>query len=254
MKHFLFILFFGLSVSSLAQLSTSHLSIKEPKADLKRAFEVQKSYVKETIKEISGFKGGAVSAGAKKYFGVKNPMAAVLPKSGWLSAEKPQELNYFKKRLMELELGFIFGENIKEVVKDIESLKTKVKATVPVVELPVKNIEVKGKLKFIDFIAANVGAYQYIVGKPFPKDMDVDSVKMHLLENGKSITAASGVVADGGQWKNLLFQVNHAISQGYEIKAGHLVITGSLGKVLPAKKAAYKAVYEDQQTIEFSFK
>lgn len=254
MKYFFFTLLFGFIVSSSAQLSAPHLSVKEPKADLKRAFEIQKSYVKETVKEIGGYKGGAVSAGAKKYFGVENPMAAVLPKSGWLSSEKPIELAFFKKRLMELELGFVLGEGIDKKVKDIESLKKKVKSTVPVVELPVKNIEVKGKLKFIDFIAANVGAYQYIVGKPFPEDMDVDALKMHLLENGKSITAASGVVADGGQWKNLLFQVNHAISQGYEIKAGHLIITGSLGKVLPAKKAVYKAVYEGQQTIEFSFK
>ncbi|MCM8535430.1 MAG: hypothetical protein NE334_05795 [Lentisphaeraceae bacterium] len=254
MKYIVLLFFFGFLLNVSAQVSTAQLSFKDPKADLKRAFEVQQSFVKESIKEIGGFKGGAVSAGAKKYFGVENPMAAVLPKSGWLTVEKPLELDFFKSRLMELELGFIFADNIKTTVKDIESLKKKVKSTVPVVELPVKNIDVKGKLQFIDFIAANVGAYQYIVGKPFPKDMDVDSVKMHLLENGKSITAASGVVADGGQWKNLLFQVNHAIAQGYEIKAGHLIITGSLGKVLPAKKAVYKAVYEGQQTIEFSFK
>ncbi|MCH2207620.1 MAG: FG-GAP-like repeat-containing protein [Lentisphaerales bacterium] len=229
-------------------------SIENPQGTLEKSYIAQQALVKEEIEIIGGFKGGAVSAGAKKWFKVTNPMAAVLPKSGWIDAVKPVTLAYKANRMIELEVGFIIGSDISSHISTIEELKSKVKSIVPLVELPVNRVEKKGKLEFIDFIAANVGADQYLVGQAFPEGVEADSLNISLFKDNEELTRAVGSVADGGQWANVLFQVNHAVQQGYKVKQGQLIITGSLGKIKPADAGNYTVLYEGYSEIKFSVK
>ena len=71
-----------LATSSMAQSPLPHFSIENPEATLKDAFVEQRRLVKQEIKQIGGFKGGAVSANAKKWFKSDRPLSGVLPKSG----------------------------------------------------------------------------------------------------------------------------------------------------------------------------
>ena len=87
-------------------------SIENPQGTLEQSYIAQQALVKEEIEIVGGFKGGAASAGAKKWFKVTNPMAAVLPKRGWIDAVKPVTLAYKANRMIELEVGFIIGSDI----------------------------------------------------------------------------------------------------------------------------------------------
>jgi 2-keto-4-pentenoate hydratase len=46
-----------------------------------------------------------------------------------------------------------------------------------------------------------------------------------------------------GQWETLTLLVNQLVKQGYTIEPHHILITGSLGKLLPLKVGTYRAEY-----------
>ena len=239
---------------SHSQTKLPHFSVENPSGTLEKAFVVQKELVKKEIKVIGGFKGGAVSAYAKKWFKTDRPLSSVLPQSGCIKAEKPLSIPYKSNRVLEIEIGFILGSDVTQPINDIAELKQQISSIVPVVEMPVNRIDKKGKVKFIDHIAANVGADQYLVGKPFPQGVKVDDLNITLIRDEYELTSAVGSVADGGQWANVLYQINHALKQGYEVKKGQLIITGSLGKVVAAESGEYTALYEGYSEIKFSIK
>ena len=243
-----------LATSSMAQSPLPHFSIENPEATLKDAFVEQRRLVKQEIKQIGGFKGGAVSANAKKWFKSDRPLSGVLPKSGWLTAGKALSLAYDQRRILEVEIGFVLGEDISSPIAGEEELKAKVSGIVPVIEMPLNRIEKTGQVLFRDHVAANVGADKYLVGEPFPKGVKVDEVKISLSREGVELTQAVGSAADGGQWANVLFQVNHALEQGYEVRKGQLVITGSLGKNVPAEEGTYLARYDGLGDVSFAVK
>ena len=115
----------------MGQSPLPHFSIENPEATLKDAFVEQRHLVKQEIKQIGGFKGGAVSANAKKWFKSDRPLSGVLPKSGWLTAGKALSLAYDQRRILEVEIGFVLGEDISSPISGEEELKAKVSGIVP---------------------------------------------------------------------------------------------------------------------------
>jgi 2-keto-4-pentenoate hydratase len=51
---------------------------------------------------------------------------------------------------------------------------------------------------------------------------------------------AAGTVMEG-QWQALAWLVNRVLEQGYELEPGHLLMTGSIGNMHPAKPGKYVA-------------
>lgn len=241
-----------LATSSMAQSPLPHFSIENPEATLKDAFVEQRRLVKQEIKQIGGFKGGAVSANAKKWFKSDKPMSGVLPEHGWIRAGKPLSIAHKDNRVLEVEIGFIIGRDVTRPLADAEEARSIISEVVPAVEMPLNRVGKKGEMLFRDFIAANVGADQYLVGKPFEKGIDVDGIKISLSRDGVELTTAVGSTADGGQWDNVVFQVNKALEQGYEVEKGQIIMTGSLGKIVPAELGDYVARYDGHSDISFS--
>ena len=242
------------SGSALPSLSSEH-----PNAGLDQAYAIQTSLVGHFVKDgktISGFKGGASSAAAQETLGIDSPLSAVLFKSGWLQASsRPRlALRDHPNLKIETEIGFIVGEAINTRVGTVRNLKRKIKSIVPVIELPGgPGMELKN-IPLADMIARNAGSHAYIVGSESPASkMDPDSVFISLKNNEKIVNVSRGDEALGGQWLNLLHQVNHAIESGHNIEPGQIIITGALGRVLTAEPGNYSADFGDLGSIEFSF-
>ena len=101
---------------------------------------------------------------------------------------------------------------------------------------------------FRDFIASNAGAISTWV--PFEKGIDADGIKISLSRDG--------VINDGGrldcrwgQWDNAVFQVNKALEQGYEVEKGQIIMTGSLGKIVPAELGDHATRYDGHWIFRF---
>ncbi len=216
----------------------------------------QNRYVAELLKSspIGGIKGAVVGIGGQTKLKLDGPLSAVLFRSGWLESSDRPEVIIRKDTSpgIETELGLILSAPITETLPSIEALKKKIKALVAVIELPAGKHDWPQPMTALDLIAANVDSDHYIVG-PRMEDLtiDLDALPIQLHKDGQLINETDGGDAHRGQWWNFLHQINWAVSQGYELKPGHLVITGALGQIRRDGAGEYRATYGELGTIEF---
>jgi len=220
-----------------------------------QAYEIQEKLLEIRLnkgEEIFGYKAGLTSAPSQKKFGVNEPARGILFKS-MLQWPGTMYQKNFARMFIETEIGFRFGKDIAEPVEDIESLKKAVAIVFPAIELPDLSFTDMKQIKGTDIIAANVVVRKVLIGNAVvAKDLNAVSVK--LFHDGQEITSGLGKNALGDQWEALKWVVNNVLSRGGEVKAGYVVITGCVSKLLPAKPGKYVADYGDFGKIEFEVK
>ncbi|MFT5466821.1 MAG: 2-keto-4-pentenoate hydratase [Verrucomicrobiales bacterium] len=235
----------------------AQFSVVAPNAKNYHAEVVQKHYVRRLLdnEEFAGIKGAVVGEGGQKFFEIDGPLSAVLFKSGWHDA-KDQPIIAIREGAnpgVETELGLILAEPITEKVESVEALKKKVRALVPVIELPAGLHNWPQKPKAIDLTAANVDSDNFIVGTASTDlTIDLDALPIQLFRGQQLLNETTGGDAKNGQWSNFLRQVNWAVEQGYELEPGHLVITGALGKIIRDGAGSYRATFGALGEIEFA--
>ena len=233
---------------------TPVLSRTEPNLDPKTAYEVQKVYVqwKMAKDRVAGFKAGLTSEGAQKAFGVNFPLSGILYDSGKLGGSPVVDRTAFRGLFIETEIGFVIGQSINQPLRDIQELQQKVSAVMPAIELPDLGFADMKAVKGVDVIAANVGAAKFIAGTPRPhQGVNLNQVNVTLFYNGQALYQGKGVEALGDQWQAALWMVNSVVEQGYKVEPGHILMTGSLGKMVPGKPGQYIADYGDFGKISF---
>jgi len=224
------------------------LSLQFPDLDEPAAYNVQKAFVEKCIEAsnctTAGFKAGLTSPPAMERFGRKTPVAGVLLASGDMTGALKIKLTDYRVLMMETEIGFIIEKAITKRLIDTAELKGHIRYAVPVIELPEMGFSDMKAIKGPDIIAANVGAAGFIRGERKEIDgLDLNAVDVILSRNGEVVNCGKGSDALGSQWQALLWLVNTMIETGWEIKPGHLLITGVLGKMIPAKPGKYTADY-----------
>ena len=214
--------------------------------DLETAYKVQAAFVnklKAHGDRVAGYKAGLTSAPAQKKFKAPGPASGVLLAS-MVEKDGVVEADLFTKMMLEVEIGYRFGKDITAPVT-ARSVRKYVAAVMPAVEVPDLAFATFKGLTFEDIVAANVGARAVVLGKALdPAKLDVNRVTGRLFYNGKPLgPAVPGKAALGDQWKALAWTVNNVLQHGGEVKKGMVIITGSLGRMYPARPGAYKAVY-----------
>ena len=247
----------GLSEAMTAGKPLASFSAAFPEATQAEAESVQKRHVGNLLKHdsLGGTKGAVVGEAGQKAFGIDAPLSAVLFQSGWLEASDEPTVTIREGALpgVETEIGILLGEPITKRIESIEDLKRHVRAVVPVIELPAGRHAWPNPPKPTDLVAVNVDSDHYIVGTPSATlDLDLDAIPIRLRKDGAVVNETSGGNARHGQWWNFLRQVNWAVEQGYDLKPGHLVITGALGKIGRDGVGRYEADFGPLGTIRFA--
>ena len=239
--------------SALPQLTSEY-----PGASLADAYLIQKQFIRNLTaagETIAGFKGAVAAAGGQKKLGIPHALSAVLLSSGTLQSSANPTINLSQNpgTAIETEIGFVIDKPVSAKISAIRELKKHIRSIVPIIELPGGKTLDTTPLTAADLVARNIGSNHQIVGPPTsPDEVDPDSLSIQLKHSNTTVNQANGADADGGQWKNLLLQVNHAVSQGYSIEPGQLVITGALGTIYNAQPGTYTASFGDLGTITFT--
>ncbi len=233
------------------------LSLEFGPLDLKAAYAVQRAYVakKAAGDPIAGYKAGLTTPGAQQRFGVKEAVVGALWSSGRFSgAPRIAAAKRWRAMAIETEVGYVLKEAITARPASVEELKGKIGAVMPAIELPDLGFADMSKLGGPDIVAANVSAVGFIVGpqRPCCQGLDPNAVKVRLSRDGQELSTGLGAEALGDQWRALLWLVGAALDMGYQLKPGHLLITGALGKVVPGQPGDYTADYGDFGQIQFT--
>lgn len=233
-------------------------SAQLPDFNVEKAYAFQRKVAEALVKKgmaISGFKAGLTAKPVQQKFGVDSPQLGPLFKPGELAPGAEIDRKDFVRPFIEVEIGYFLAEKVDKPVKDIPALKKLVKEVCPAIELPDLRYADLKNLKGPDIVADCVASAKYIVGKCLPADkVDVGAVKITLALDGKPLFEGESSDALGDQWQALLWLVNGVVKQGWAIEPGQLLITGALGKMIPAKPGKYTADWGKLGSMVFSVK
>lgn len=224
--------------------------------DTEKAYDLQRKLSEQMANNghaVIGFKAGLTSEPTQKKFKVDSPVFGPFFEGSRIQGDsltiKVQE---FVRPFLETEVAFIVGEKIDSPIDDEKQLKSKIKSVAAAIEVPDIRFRAMKGLIAPDIIVDAVGSAKFMLSKEFPADkIDLTKVSVKLSKDGSVINSGKAVDALGGQWKALKWLVNEALHNGWTIEPGYVLLTGALGKMLPAKPGDYKAEYTELGIIEF---
>ena len=223
------------------------------------AYDIQHALVIHELRKkrsIGGYKAGFTNAALRTRFHYKEPISGVLFADGAFKNGAEIDGGLFKKPMLEVEIGYVLRSPITRKLHSVADLKTYIRHALPVVEIPDLNYANVGGLNAYDIIATNVSASHYVMGEPLLlKDLaEVNGMRVALYRDEQVIDTGAASDALGDQLEALLWLVNDAFSHGWQLQAGQLLITGTLGKMNPAAPGSYRADYGLGRTLSFVLK
>lgn len=210
------------------------------------AYRVQTRSVRAKLRGESpaGFKAGLTSPPAQARFKTNDAVAGVLFKEGALQSTDTVSMREAHGLHIEVEIAMRIGTAINKPLDDIAALRAHVDGIAPAIELPNLDYAQPQSLDAIDIIATNVAAAKYIVGDfVSPQQLDPNNVDIRLACNDKEMFTGKGTDSLGDQWRAALWLVNQMLEQGWTIEPGQILLTGSLGKMLPGATGHCVASY-----------
>ncbi|MEM7133862.1 MAG: fumarylacetoacetate hydrolase family protein [Chloroflexota bacterium] len=196
-----------------------------------------------------GYKLGLT--GPQRPFGAEEPLYGRIHKSMILDNQETVQLSHFVRAMMELEIAFIF-ENDLDYPATPESLSLAISHVAPAVELPDLLFADMENLSWLDLIAIGVAPRRVIVGDLVAlDDIDVNEVSVQASYNGEASTEGLGANVMGDQWVALDFLAEKLNDRGVQIRAGDIVITGSMSPMVPINPGQYEVDYGSLGQIAF---
>jgi 2-keto-4-pentenoate hydratase len=213
------------------------------------AYDFQESFVTRFEDELVGYKLGLTWG---KGLNAKEPIYGRLFRSMLRDNNDSIYLSDFVKPMLELEIAYIFGDDVVYPVT-LEDLQASVARIAPVVELPDMLFKDLSDLDWKDLIALDVAPRRVIIGEVMdPDEVDVNTITAEAKYMGQIVS--QGVATNnmwGDQWSALLFLVEKLHSRGYQIKAGDFVITGAMNSLAFIERGNYKVDYGELGMIKF---
>lgn len=220
---------------------------------IESAYQIQREYVlrRQPFDKPAGFKAGLTSPGSQARFGAKDPIAGVLIVPP-LRSPATVRLSELRGLNIETEVALRIGRSISKRVGDIDELQKYIDGVAPAIELP--NLDYAGtpaQLTVPDIVASNVGAAQFVVGEFVPPESrNPNDAAPRLTCAEKEVNAGNARDALGDQWAAALWLINTMIDRGWTFEPGQILMTGALGRMVPAQPGHCVASYGGWGTLE----
>ncbi|MCW8999364.1 MAG: hypothetical protein OQK04_11680, partial [Kangiellaceae bacterium] len=231
-----------------------HLSQIAPATTPQQAYALQKQWTAKVAKSdpISGYKAGLTSKAGQAKFAVSEALSGVLFASGSVRSPYTVNIEDAGKLMLETELGFILAKSVNKPIESSQQLNKIISKVVAVIELPDLAYKNPKSITGIDLIGANVASHQFLLGKKLNySDIAINQIRTQLKHQGKTLVKGKAIDALGDQKQALIWLINHLLSHGFQLNQGQLLITGALGKMVPAKTGDYSANFGELGNINF---
>ena len=227
-----------------------------PDLDLDEAYAIQRALVavERPARGIGGYKAGFTNAASRASFGLGGPVTGVLYGDGAREDGAAVDLADFSRLMIEVEIGFVLRSPIRRPMKSLDDLMTYVREIVPVIELPDLAYDDLARVKGLDIVATNMASRAYVIGRPLrlARPAAVNALEFVLYRDGVAVDHGRAANAMGDQLGALLWLVNHVQTAGMPLSGGHLLITGTLGKINPGLPGIYRAEFGSAGGVGFS--
>ena len=216
------------------------------------AYRIQNALVTHRLANdtLYGFKAALTAPVAQQAMGADAPITGVLFGSGNHPPTAPVRPPAHRRLLIETELGFVTNETIDAPVAGSD-LRQRVRSCAPAIELAHMGFG-DARPNGTDLICANSASGAFLLGNPVDPDaVDLNAITATLTRDDVQLHAARAGDVMGDQWAALEWLINRVVAQGYELPAGCLLMTGSIGMMHPGQPGHYVANYGDLGEITF---
>lgn len=222
-----------------------------------RAYAVQRAFVNLARGDtpIAGYKAGLTAPAAWSRFRAGEPVRGMLLRRGERVPGRIIVRDPADNMMIELELGFVLGRDVHQMLWRRENPFRSIAVVIPVVEFPDLTYGDMARVSVVDLVATNVSAAGYLLGterKTMPVGFPLDGFEVRLERDGEEILRASSAGGLGSQRRALHWLMSNVQRFDMPLSTDMVLITGALGAMVPAEPGHYVADYGPLGALEFT--
>jgi 2-keto-4-pentenoate hydratase len=203
---------------------------------------------------VAGWKAGFTNRAGQEAYEVTEPVCAFLLASGVLASGGEIAAARFVKPGVEAEIAFVMKRDLAGPgVTAVQALLA-VEGAVPALELI--DYRYGGKAVGTDVVAEGVYAKAIVLGGALTPVVGLDLALEGLVyeQNGAVVATSTAYEVMGNPLVSLAWIANHLGGRGLGLRAGDVVMTGSVSKILPAKAGdTIRATYTRLGSVSIRF-
>ncbi len=222
----------------------------EASISIEEAYATQRSLIQLRGEPIAGYKAGLTSKAAQQAQGLDAPVSGILVESARRTPEEMIQTSWFVTAFIETEIGFCVGADVTRDVTadDVGDVLSHWKPMIELVDVGFSQRPIG-----TDLIASNVAA-AYFIESDYEHDIaTVNDASVQLFAGSELKYAGAATDVLGNQLESAAWLINHTRAKGYEVRAGHILMTGSIGAACLARPGDYCANYGEFGDIRFTF-
>ena len=232
----------GVSIDELVAIRDEHRATAPPSA--KRALSVTEAYaVQDGLRlalggrgeRIIGWKAGFTNAVTQAAFQATEPVCGFLLANGVYASGAAVPTARFVQVVVEAEVAFLMREDLAGPGVTPPRALRAVEGALPAIELV--DFRFSGKPVASDVIADGVYANAIVLGAPLTEISGLDLALEGLVYEHNGAIAATNTAAEvlGSPLNSLAWIANHLGTRGLGLRAGDIVMSGSVSALLRPK-------------------
>lgn len=214
------------------------LSETEPSLTVADAYAIQdalRTALERQGERQIGWKVGLTSRGARDAMKLDEPVAGFLLQSGLFTNGAEMPLNRFADLRVEVEVAFRMRSPLVGPGVTPETALLAVEGAVAALEFP--DFRFGDKARAVDLVADDAYANAIILGSPITavRGLDLALEGVVYEQNGEIVATNTAAEVMGNPLNSLAWLANHLATRDLGLKAGDVVMSGSISKLLRAQ-------------------
>ena len=233
------------------------LSESAPELVLSQAYAIQRALANALVargERVVGWKVGFTTAALQESFGVSEPVLAFLLASGVFKSGAAVPVSRFVSLGLEIEMAFVMKADLSGPGVTSAAALAAVEGAMPAFELI--DYRISGTPSGADVVADGVLANAVVLGgPPVPvSGLDLALEGVVYEENGRRVATAAAAEVLGNPINSLAWLANALSGMGGGLRAGDVIMTGSISKVFRPKAGdAVRAGFTRLGTVSCTF-
>lgn len=219
------------------QSPVAPLTERYPDLTVSDAYQIQLDLISRKLnegQEVVGKKVGLTSKAMQQMLGVDVPDYGHLLTDMKIDDEATVKIAEFISPKVEAEIGFILEQDLVGPNVNYLDVLMATKYVVPTIEIIDSRIS-DWKIKLVDTVADNGSSARVVVGKKLStiEGVDLRTQGMVLYQNEIPVATGAGTAALGHPAQAVAWLANKLHEFGMTLKAGELILPGSLSSAVP---------------------
>jgi 2-keto-4-pentenoate hydratase len=225
--------------------------------DIAAAYAVQQLLTADSLargRRIVGHKIGLTSPAVQRQLGVDQPDSGVLFADMQVAAGATVAAGRLLQPKVEAEIAFILTEDLDGDLSE-SRIRAAAGLAVPAIEIVDSRVR-DWSISIVDTIADNGSSALFVLGtETVPAgDIDFPSRTMQLTQDGMPVSTGRGSDCLGSPLNALGWLARTAQEIGSPLRAGHIVLSGALGPMVPVRPGStYVAEIDGVGSVTVSF-